>query len=285
MNKISIIAVIWLLQCAEAKTAKHVTLQDAICRKLISGTGKGLGGYQGYCVELQLRSLVPDSLVIAVEPGRRLKAEASEYQDILIVKSESVLLKGKGTATLRVYGFCCERTDSSPPAGSKFALNAMADSNLIKLAAHLNAGHYGDGLTQSAVWAISNGLPTGGICSLDEPAGIDLRRMVSDLKGEEFPWYTIGNHSFVSRAGVIHTIRHSLKGTLNYSLPETKYVSCVARDSTGMPVGIIRSDWLTATRDGQYDLDLPVKTLAAGKYSVELVTHSGDVIARRSFEL
>jgi hypothetical protein len=263
----------------------RLTLQEALDRKIIKGEAESLGGHSGACMQLCLRNLSADPVIIIIEPGRRLKALDENNQDILIVKEETVHLKSKERRIVIVTGFCCEKSDLSPDEKSKYALNTMADSALVRIARHLDSAAYERATAQSAVWAISDNVCPASVSSETNGNTTALRRLVCALRGEEFPWYTLATKQFTSRSGIIHVANLELKGTIPYAMSSTQYVTCYVRDEKGTPVALIKSDWLLASQQGEYELRLPVNTLADGNYRIELHAGDGSVIAERKFRL
>jgi hypothetical protein len=200
------------------------------------------------------------------------------------VKQETVPLKGGEKKTVQVKGYCCEASDRSPQKGARYHLNDMASPELATLAAHLSRGRYDADSEQSAIWAVSNGRSTGAVTAANDSMQLALRRIVAGLKGEELPWYVLSTKKYVYTNGTISIIPLQLKGAINYSSTATSYVTCYIYNEKGMPAGVMKSDWLPASASGNYELDLPVKNLPQGKYTVELRTRS-ECISRKVFEI
>jgi hypothetical protein len=279
------IIVVFLLLAAKAG-ARHLrlSLKDAIERRLVTGQVTSLGGFQGYCISLKLISLIRDSLVVLVEPGRRFRADNAGSQDILVVKEETVPLRGGEKKTVQVKGYCCEASDMAPAKGAKYHVNALASPDLVALAAFLDSSGYEAGSEQSAIWAVSSRGSTGAITANNDSAQLALRRVVAGLKGEELPWYTLSTTQYIYPNGRIVVIPQQIRGSVPYAAAVTEYVTCYIFNEKGLPVGMMKSDWLPAAAAGNYELDVPVKGLPQGKYTVELRTRDAS-ITRRSFEI
>ena len=75
-----------------------------------------------------------------------------------------------------------------------------------------------------------------------------------------------------------------LRGKLNYSNDKENYVSLYVYNEKGIPVCQIKSEWLTPCADKDYNLNIPVKGLAKGKYTIELKTPEKQ-LAKQEFEI
>ena len=73
----------------------RMNLQNALDKKLVEAKVISLGGYQGFCINMALKNLTKDSLILLVEAGRRLNSLDDKNQDILIVKEQIIALKNK----------------------------------------------------------------------------------------------------------------------------------------------------------------------------------------------
>jgi len=159
----------------------------------------------------------------------------------------------------------------------------MADSNLVKLARFLNRRNYSCDNEQQAIWSISDKRSIAGIASDDEPL-MSLRQFLADMKGITLPWYTLETRNYVFSNGRIVSYVTSLTGEMNYSNEKENYVTCTVLNENGLPVILVKSQWLGPTVNSKYPLDLPVAGLAAGKYKVELRSPE-KLLASRDFEL
>ena len=92
MKNLIFIAISFMWLHTQAKHQK-LNLQKALDNKLVKAKAVSLGGYQDYCMNLNLKSLTNDSLIIIVEAGRRLNSIDEKNQDILITKEEIIVLK------------------------------------------------------------------------------------------------------------------------------------------------------------------------------------------------
>ncbi|MGZ3901790.1 MAG: hypothetical protein ACXVDC_15795 [Bacteroidia bacterium] len=266
--------------------ARHqkLNLQKAIEQHLVKAKALSLGGYQGYCINLNLTNQSPDSLIVVVEAGRRLNSMDEKDQDILIVKQEMILLGKLESKWTKVKGYCCQANNHSPSQNARYDVNTLADSALVFVARYLNSGSYDPHVEQQAIWAISDKKPTANITGKNDSLAISLRQLVATLKGEPLPWYTVISSTHVFASGAMENYPQLLRGKLNYSNPADNYVTLFILDKNGKEVCLLKSQWLKACSDSNYDLNVPVKGLAKGKYTIGLRTAEKE-ITKREFEI
>ncbi len=266
--------------------AKHqkMNLQKAIDLKLVKAEAKSLGGYQGFCVKMNLKNLSNDSLTVVVEEGRRLNSLDDKNQDILITQQEIIAMKKLEEKTFNVKGYCCQANNHSPFAGAKYDVNKLADSNLVSLARYLNSNKFEANVEQQAIWAISDKKSSANIASVNDSLLLPLKQLVANLKGEKLPWYSMITKTVLYAGGDMKTYPLYLRGKLNYSNDKEDYVSLYVFDEKGLPVCEIKSQWLMPCVNKEYDLNIPVKGLTKGKYSIELKTPEKQ-LAKQEFEI
>jgi len=283
MKQLIFITLVLLSNCITAKHQK-LNLQKAIEQHLVKAKAVSLGGFQGYCINLNLTSLSPDSLVVFVEAGRRLNSMDEKNQDILIVKQEMILLGRLESKWAKVKGYCCQANNHSPSQNAKYDVNTLADSSLVIVARYLNSAQFDSHVEQQAIWAISDKKPTANITAKNDSLAIALRQLVSALKGEPLPWYTVISKTHVFGSGAMENYPQLLRGKLNYNNPQDNYVTLFILDKNGKEVCLLKTQWLKACSDSNYDLNVPVKGLAKGKYSIGLRTSEKE-LTKRAFEI
>ncbi|MCC6372674.1 MAG: hypothetical protein IT236_16845, partial [Bacteroidia bacterium] len=244
----------------------------------------GLGGYQGYCVNMDLKNLSKDSLIIEVEAGRRLNSLDDKVQDILIVKEEFISLRNLEEKNFKIKGYCCQASNSAPPANAKYDVNKMADSNLVKLARFLNAGKFNNDTEQQAIWALSDKKPTATISGINDTLLLPLKQLVCNMKGEVMPWYSLISGTYVFNNGTIYNYPLVLKGKLAYSSDTEEYATLYVFDAKGQQVCQVKCEWIKSGQNNSFALNIPVKGLAKGKYSIALKTPQKE-LAKKEFEI
>lgn len=280
------IITIGLFLVALQTKANHKTLdlQKAIDLKVVQAKTTGLGGYQGFCINMELKNISKDSLFVVIEAGRRLNSIDDRYQDILIVKEQIVQLKTNETKNVKVKGYCCQASNSSPSAGTKYDINKIADTKLMLLARYLSSKNFDSQAEQRAIWAVSNNHQTASITSNNDSLLLPLRQFVATLKDEPLPWYTIVSNIHVYPSGNISITPLYLKGNLEYSNDKADFVTMIITNEKGIPVCLTKTQWLNACTKENYNLNLPVKGLEKGKYTIVLKTDEKELM-QKEFEI
>jgi hypothetical protein len=282
MNRLILILLAFISLHASAKHQK-MNLGNALGKKLVKATALSAGGYQDYCMNMNLKNLSDDSLIVIVEAGRRLNSLEESDQDILITHEEIIVLKKHEDKWFKVKGFCCQANNHSPRLNAKYHVNTLADSGLVTLARYLSSGTFDAHVAQQAVWAISDKKPTAQIADQNDSLLLPLRQLVSAIKGEPLPWFSIISKTYVFPSGTMVNYPQYLRGKLNYSNDKDCYTTLHVLDERGIEVCQIIKQWtLTGNRD--LNLNIPVKGLAKGKYTVELKTENKE-LAKREFEI
>lgn len=267
-------------------SAKHqkLNLQKAIDLKLVKVKATSLGGHAGFCIQMQLTNLGKDSLVVLIEAGRRLNSLDEKDQDILIVQQQVISLRRAEEKTFSVKGYCCQASKSAPKANARYDVNKLADSSLVKLARYLNLNIFDEDVEQQSVWAISDKHPAARITSKNDSLILPLRCFVADIKGEKLPWYTVVSRTYVYNSGAISVFPLLLKGKMQYSADKDSYITLSVLDEKGQQVCLEQNQWFKAASQADYNVALPVKGLAKGKYTIELKTPEKQ-LAKQEFEL
>jgi hypothetical protein len=283
MNRLLfIILVMFALQVQ----GKHQTLslKKALELNVVKASAISLGGHADYCMKMNLKNLINDSLIVIVEAGRRLNSLDDKNQDILITKEEIIVLMKHEDKWFKVKGYCCQASNHSPPVNSKYAVNTLADSNLVRLANYLNKNSFDQNVEQQAIWAISDLRPTAQITAKNDSLLVPLRQLVANLKGEPLPWYTVISATHVFTSGIMETYPLWLRGKLEYAIDKDCYTTLHIMDAKGAEVCQIIRQWALAGGDKKFDLNIPLKGLAKGKYTIELNTPDKQLV-KKEFEI
>ncbi len=263
----------------QAKQQK-LNLQQAIDKKIVSAKVHSLGGYQGYCIKMELKNLSPDSLMITVEAGRRLNSIDEKNQDILVVKEQLIVLKKFEDKYIDIKGYCCQAHNSSPSRGAKYDVNKLADIKLVLLANYLSANHFNTQVEQHAIWAISDNENTANITDAKDSLIIPLRNLVATIKNEPIPWYTLITKTLNYSTGGMETFPLLLRGKLNFDNNKECYTTLHVLNEKGIEVCQIIKQWTLVGANQNYNLNIPIAGLAKGKYTIELKNDEKELVKK-----
>jgi hypothetical protein len=262
---------------------KFISIEKLIKNNAVKGEIKGLGGYQEYCIGIDITNNTADTLPVLIEPGRRLVSDDSTEQDILLVKEIRTRLLPYENKKLKGYGFCCEASMHAPGLRSGFSVGYMAPKPWIQLAEVINNNNFPPEAIQNAVWVFSNDHPISSIYG-DKAESIDLlRRTVSSIKGIELPWYSIAYEK--DTAMLFSGRAERLWGTLEYHLKTNAIITINVRNKSGAIVAILMKAMAHNPGPYLFDVDLPVKNWQKGDYEVSIYEDYSNLNLRKKFTL
>lgn len=253
---------------AHANRIKKTAIQELFDQRRVAVSLHGLGGYQGFCVSMNITNLTGDSTLVWVEPGRRLDNTDPSEQDILVVKEALIVLGPRQTTTAKIYGFCCQASNHAPHSGSDFKLGSMADSNLVWLAGLINTGRFSPGVIQNAVWVFSNGHNLASVEMGTDKAVSDLRRKMAKRMNIMLPWYDL--YYQTDTATLFSGKHYRLTGEFTFSLPHSGLLSMTVRDSHGLLMRTLHEDMVAQADTYHEAVDINIRDWPKGDYNVDV---------------
>ncbi len=258
-----------MLRTSLAFSAKNMSVEEAIKKKLITAVIKGKGGHTGDVIRFKLKNLLNHAVSIDVEAGRRLDSQNQGLQDILVNKAVTLALLPNQTKTFVISGMCCQAHNAGPDSSAVFSVGKMADSNLVKIARFIDQNKWHcDHIAQSAVWVVSDNNPMEDIGG-EDPVSKKLQQFVSKLTGKAIPKYKIDYGA--NNGGAVYTgVPAKISGTFDYELFSNGLVTFGIYDSQGHAVEMFITD--RPSNKGNYGLKYEFKTsdLPKGDYYARL---------------
>ncbi|MBI1307738.1 MAG: hypothetical protein GC181_14135 [Bacteroidetes bacterium] len=243
----------------------------------------GTGGYQQNCVSFEITNRTSSVLPLKIEAGRRLLSEDSLEQDIFLVHENRFELKPHEKKVVSGFGFCCQSSNHSPHSGSGFKIGFMAPEKWIRLAKYIDQHRDVNTGIQTAVWILSNNHSISGLRYNGSESEKQLLNIVSDLSGQEMPWYFTKYAPDTARAFSDRPVK--ITGEIPFSLKNNAVVSIVVADAHGRVVDHIREAKIFNRGDYTEMLNLSVDHWPKGKYHIRIFTDYGTCIASKSFSL
>ena len=148
----------------------------------------------------------------------------------------------------------------------------------------MSANEFNQSAEQDAVWSISDKHPTAAVTSANDSLLEPLRQHIAWIKEETLPWYRLVSKRYVYPNGAIVIVPLLIKGVMMYSNDKENYATLSVINEKGLQVCQVKNEWLKAGVNENYKLELPVKGLAKGKYTIELKT-SEQQLVKREFEI
>lgn len=267
---------------AALKARVVVPIQKALDKRYVTASAVCTGGLN---LHYTLINQLKDSVYVDVPAGWRFvsMATGTDYQDILLTHNEQLALRGGETRRFTLSGFCCEASRSGPVAGVPYSNGQLADSNLLRLARHLNTVPTDRNTQQYAVWAISDGYETANITHRSDSLAAPLRSFVAGLKGEALPWYTLLKKAVITSQGAVNDYPLRFNASVPFQVSRTCYSFCYMVDENGNTVSEIFGAWLDP-RQNTYSASFSVAGLKKGEYRLILESKEENLF-RRSFKI
>ncbi len=262
---------------------KYISVEQLLKAGNLTAQIKSKGGHKGDCVEFDIKNMTPDTLFVHLEAGRILVPEDSSMQDIFLAKNIRIDLEPYKTKKFTAFGFCCKSSKSSPAKDIKFDIGKMAPPEWLKLAEIIDKNDFPLSSIQSAVWAVSDNHPVSSIYDENNIEILELRRTVSEIRGEEIPWYSLIFEEDTN--SLFSHIPERLVGELDYYIRNNAVVTINIRNKNGQIVTYLVDDVVVNPGNYTYDLDLNVKGWPRGEYDVYVYTDFSNVNIKKTFKL
>jgi hypothetical protein len=268
---------------AAGKDVKYISLEEHIVKQRATVQVKSVGGHTENCVVFEIQNLTADSLFVWLEPGRRLVAKDSVFQDILIVKERNISISPLSKCNINGYGFCCQSSDASPKNNSEFYIGYIASPEWIRLANLINVNNFPAQAIQNAVWVLSNNHSISSIYYEDVKQIKLLRATVAAIKGIEDPWYSI---KYENDTAILFSNKpERLFGEINYYLNKNATVTINVRNRNGALMKTLIKDLVKGPGNYDYELDLEVKGWPNGDYQISFYEDNSNLIMMKKFTL
>lgn len=264
-----LLAVVGWLCAQPLRAIETYNVEDAAKKGLIRLSIRSRGGFSGKVMSMTICNLQKDSLVLTVEPGRRLDSEDNTLQDILVTRSERFKMAGGQKSTYGIYGMCCQLHNHAPDSNAVYTVGHMADTNLVKLASFINKyRYYNEYAAQCAVWVVSDGQLLASVSSRNDNITDNLRECVAGITGESVPYYSIVYKA--KKPGQLIGEMDHIEGKLRYTLNTAGNVLVGIYNSDGRMVQLVKD---AKQEQGKYSLFYTFNTtnLPPGTYSLRLL--------------
>lgn len=261
---------------------KFVSVETAQQKGLLELELHGLGGHQEECIEVKINNLLSDSLFVVFEPGRILKSEDVNEQDIVIVKERRFAIGPLGKIVAKLFGFCAQSKNSSPARGSAFRVGIMGNEALISLARLINKNNFPTPAIQHAIWALTDDNPVSSIHHDKADLIKPMLDLVCKLKGIEVPWYTM---IFEEDTAMLFSGRpQMLSASIDYYISNNSRVDLNLRNEEGKIIRKFITGQLHNPDKYTYNLKLNVANWRPGKYYLQLYA-DGNLRLKKVFQL
>lgn len=268
---------------ASVKEVDYLPLGKHLMANNVEVKIKSLGGYSGECVVFDFKNLTPDSLFVKLEPGRRLVAKDSVFQDIFIVKEKKLVVPPMASMKQTGYGFCCQSHDRSPARDSAFDVGYMAPPEWVRLADTISRYDFPPQAIQHAVWVISNNHPIGSIACNDDKQVKKLLATVAAIKQVDIPWYAV--YYKPDSVQLFSGRPDRLVGHVDCYLKKDGIVTITIRNKNGRLMKTLLNRSAQGVGEFDYALDVDVSRWPKGEYQLFIYEDDSNLNLKKSFEL
>jgi len=267
----------------------HLTIKEALKRNLISYKIKGLGGYQGDCVNITIKNNSNIDTTFYFESGRRLISEDKNIQDILIIKPVEFMLAGGEEKQFLGFGFCCQAHNEAPYKDSQFNIGNLKNIKLASLANYLYTNQYKKSEMQDAIWVVSDSNPISSIFVPIEDKNAAKRMMnlklyvakLMDIDTKNL-WYSLEYKTDTAR--LFTGEANLLNGIFNFRISHYSQGFIAVFDKENRLIQYITKRQSFSSRTYSYPIRLNVEGWKKGKYFVRVYSNN-KMQAEREFEL
>ncbi len=241
------------------------SIEEAEKKGLIKLSIKGKGGHLGNVIEMKIKNLTTKKIDLKIEAGRILDSKNNSEQDIMLTKSQELIMAPNQLQTLNLFGMCCQAHNASPQSNSDYKVGKLADTTLIKLACFIDKNKYHSSYTaQQAVWTISDNNSLASISDGDAEMVNSLRNYVSKITGRPIPSYNITYRQENARDLLGRATK--IEGIFDYSFTANCHATLAIYDSQGHLVQLIFEN--ISHEKGEYNLFYTFRTrnLPKGTY-------------------
>lgn len=180
-----------LLLCSIAAAPAHAatSLLQAIKAHEVSMTAiKNTGSYHGKGLDLQLKNNTNKTIRVSVDPAMIFGPADTEYQDLVIIHDEVIVLKPNEEQTIPVQSFCAKSYAGSPRAHLSYKFRKQGDAVMIQLLRYIVNNNVDGSLAQNAVWVLTNHHYLGNIYSgNNDPEALKLTMYLAGLLHKPMP--------------------------------------------------------------------------------------------------
>lgn len=262
---------------------KFISIEKWIKNNKLKSLIKGLGGHQGDCIKMDLKNLSSDTLYVLLEPGRRLVSEDSTLQDILVVKSQYIVLVPFASETITAYGFCCESTMHSPSKDSDFDIGYMEKPSWIRLANLIDTNSFPSDAVQSAIWVLSNNHDISSISDQNQKTVQLLKKTVANILGIQMSWYEL---TYVNDTSTLFSNKpETMWATVDYYVKNNTIITMNIRDKSGKIMTTLIKESSKGPGTYSYNLELKVKDWPKGEYTLSIYEDYSNLNLKKVFKL
>jgi len=280
---ISLFSLMSLTKDASLPSFDFISIEELTKTGLLETNIRGLGGYQGDCIEFDMQNNTSDTLLVYIEAGRRLTSVDTTIQDIFLVKNKKFRIFPRKRKKVKGYGFCCQSSKHAPYSEAEFNMGYLAPDNWILLAEMINKNNFPAQSIQDAIWVLSDNHEFSSINAKDLATIQDLRQTIAEIKNIKIPWYTL---TYTTDTAKLFSNRpEQIVGNFNYRVKNNSVITISIKDKKGQILRRIVNAESKGPGEYEFKLNLNVLKWEKGEYAVYVYQDYSKLISKKVFIL
>ncbi|WP_338765512.1 hypothetical protein WAF17_01805 [Bernardetia sp. ABR2-2B] len=165
----------------------HIELAELIEKQQVEINARGLGGYFGEKLLLNIYNTYSRPLLVKISAGTVFQSEDESIQDLMILEDYQFAIQKGATKLQPVMTACIQASNGSPYKNALYNFNRLDTEGLAKVAQTIAKYDYQkEYLAQSSVWCVSNKKETNYLSHPKQEVFENLAKAVCEAKGEDF---------------------------------------------------------------------------------------------------
>jgi hypothetical protein len=165
----------------------HIELAELIEKQQVKINARGLGGYFGESLLLNIYNTYSKPLLVKISAGTIFKSEDEHIQDLMILEDYQFAIQKGATKLQPVLTACIQASNGSPYKNALYNFDRLDTQGLSIVAQTIAKYDYQNDYTaQSSVWCVSNNKETASISNPKQEIFENLAKAVCEAKGENF---------------------------------------------------------------------------------------------------
>ncbi len=221
---------------------------------------------------------------LIISAGDMLITPSTSTQNLIITKSEEILIKPNQSVSKNLFALCAEKHDGSPGEQTQYAPGNKATGNLLAMAEYLDENNlYDDDVAQNAIWCISDNAELSRIEHPNKTIEHDLQTMVAkhqklDLEKE---LVKIKAQKLLEGTRLNKRRITSFHGNISFNLEKDAKVNLVLVDPKGKTVATFLNEENLSAGIHKKDFAYTDANIQYGLYQLIVVADGKEKLRRR----
>lgn len=221
---------------------------------------------------------------LIISAGDMLITPTTSTQNLIITKSEEILIKPNQSVSKNLFALCAEQHDGSPGAETQYTPGNKATGNLLAMAEYLDENKlYDDDVAQNAIWCISDNAELSRIEHPNKTIEHDLQTMVAKHQKLDLEKELVKIKAQKLLEGTRQNKRRitSFHGNISFNLDNEANVNFVLVDPKGKTVATFIKDEKFIAGIHKKDFAYNDANIEYGLYQLIVIADGKEKLRRR----